>query len=102
MKNLKYLLTIVPVFLMTQSPAQEENCAFRLREAQQLYEAGRIEDIPGMLQPCIERGFTQEERLTAFKLIILCQIYNDNRTQNLVFDFSSYSDEKLSELISSI
>ena len=79
MKNLKYLLTIVPVFLMTQSPAQEENCAFRLREAQQLYEAGRIEDIPGMLQPCIERGFTQEERLTAFKLIILCQIYNDNQ-----------------------
>ena len=31
-----------------------------------------------LLQPCIERGFTPEERLSAYKLLILCQIYNDD------------------------
>jgi hypothetical protein len=79
MRNLKHIIPVLPFFLMIQSNAQQEDCAFKLREAQQLFDAGRIENVPGMLQPCIEKGFTQEERLSAFKLIILCQIYGDNQ-----------------------
>ena len=78
MKYLKYIILILPALVMLEAFAQEEDCAFKLVEAQQLYDAGRIENIPEMLQSCIERGFTQEERLSAFKLIILCQIYDDD------------------------
>lgn len=78
MRYLKYfILVIFSMLILPVIHAQQEDCAFKLREAQQLYDAGKIESVPGMLQPCIERGFTREERLSAFKLLILCQIYND-------------------------
>jgi len=79
MKVLKYIILAVPLLTGSLALAQEEDCAFKLREAQQLYDEGRIETVPGMLQPCIQRGFTQEERLQAFKLIILCEIYDDDQ-----------------------
>lgn len=78
MRYLKFITLILPALIVLESRAQEEDCAFKLREAQQLYDAGRIENVPEMLQSCIERGFTQEERLSAYKLIILCQIYDDD------------------------
>jgi hypothetical protein len=81
MKYLKYICLIFPAFMVLESFAQEEDCAVKLVEAQQLYDAGRIETVPELLQSCIERGFTQEERLSAYKLIILCQIYDDNLDQ---------------------
>ena len=79
MKVLKYLVFLVPLLAGSWVHAQEEDCAFKLREAQQLYDQGKIETVTALLQPCIQRGFTQEERLQAFKLIILCEIYNDDQ-----------------------
>jgi len=61
--------------------AQDEQCAFTLREAENLYDQGRIENIPEMLQSCIQRGFSSEDRLAAYKLIILCSLYNDEQSQ---------------------
>lgn len=78
MKYLKFFIFILAVPISLASLAQEEDCAVKLREAQQLYDAGRIENIPEMLQSCLDHGFTQEEKLSAYKLIILCQIYNDD------------------------
>lgn len=79
MKVLKYTLILIPFLAGSIVLAQEEeDCAFKLVEAQQLYDEGRIESVPELLQPCIQRGFTQEERLSAFKLIILCEIYDDD------------------------
>ena len=69
------VLGIIPVF------AQEEDCSFTLREANNLYSQGRIENIPAMLEDCIEQGFTSEDRLAAYKLIILCSLYDDEETQ---------------------
>ena len=85
MKFLKYIIFVVPLLAGTFSMAQQEDCAFKLREAQQLYNEGRIETVPGMLQPCIQRGFTQEERLQAFKLIIL-GIYPGRKVTGLQAD----------------
>ena len=64
--------------------AQEEEtsegaCAFTLREAQSLYDQGLIETIPDMLQGCIKDGFTKEERLNAYKLIILSYLFDDDQ-----------------------
>ena len=78
MKVLKYFILVVSLMVGLMVQAQEEDCAFKLREAQQLYDNGKIETVPELLQPCIQRGFTQEERLQAFKLIIMCEIYDDD------------------------
>ena len=69
------VLGIIPVF------GQEEDCSFTLREANNLYAQGRIENIPAMLEDCIEQGFTSEDRLAAYKLIILCSLYDDEEIQ---------------------
>ncbi len=78
MRQGKYIAILLPLLFTLELLAQEEDCAVKLREAQQLYDAGRIENVPEMLQSCIERGFTQEERLSAYKLLIFCQIYDDD------------------------
>jgi hypothetical protein len=78
MKYLKFIILILMAGFYQSSKAQEEDCAFKLREAQQLYDAGRIETVPDLLNSCIERGFNREERLSAYKLLILCQIYDDD------------------------
>ena len=80
MKKLSIILAfltlgIIPVL------AQGEECAFTLREAENLYSQGRIENIPTMLEACIQSGFSSEDRLAAFKLIILCSLYNDEQEQ---------------------
>ena len=78
MRYIKYSIPVFMLLITITAAAQQEDCAVSLREAEQLYDAGRIENIPQMLQSCIDRGFTQEEKLSAYKLIILCHIYNDD------------------------
>jgi hypothetical protein len=72
-------LLILFVIQLHPVRAQDEECAFTLREAEQLYNQGLIENIPQMLQSCIEKGFSKEDRLSAYKLIILCSLYNDDQ-----------------------
>ena len=80
MRKLSIILTflilgIIPVF------AQGEECAITLQQAENLYSQGRIENVPAMLAECIQSGFSSEDRLAAFKLIILCSLYNDEQDQ---------------------
>lgn len=58
---------------------QQEECSFVLREAQNLYSQGLIEEIPGMLQNCLRSGFTKEERQQAYKLIIFSYLFDNNK-----------------------
>jgi hypothetical protein len=58
--------------------AQEE-CAFVLERAEKLYEQGIIEEIPDLLSGCIQKGFNKEERLEAYKLVILSYLFDDNQ-----------------------
>ncbi len=66
--------------LPTQVMGQEQSCSFTLKEAQRLYQQGLIKDIPAMLNGCLEKGFTRQQRQDAFKLIIECLLYNDNQS----------------------
>ncbi len=58
---------------------QQEECSFVLREAQNLYNQGLIEEIPGMLQNCLRGGFTKEERQQAYKLIIFSCLFDNDK-----------------------
>jgi hypothetical protein len=67
-------LLVSPIF----SYAQESSCAVKLREAQELYSAGQIEVVPGLLHSCLVNGFTPEEKVQAYKLLINSYIFDDN------------------------
>jgi hypothetical protein len=38
-----------------------------------------IDEIPGMLSPCIESGFTRTQKIEAYKLIILANLFDDDQ-----------------------
>jgi len=60
------------------SIAQEDNCAFKLEEAEALYETGILDSIPAMLRSCINNdSFDDEELSRAYKLLILTYLFED-------------------------
>lgn len=77
---LLFLVPLLALFMCVplRVCGQEKSCAYTLKEAQRLYQQGLIKDIPVMLQACLEKGFTRRERQDAYKLIILCYLYDDN------------------------
>src|SRR5664279_3988073 len=78
-----YKVPVLIIFLLFcfygQASAQGQSCSYTLKEAERLYQQGLIKDIPSMLQGCLEKGFTRQQRQEAFKLIIECLLYNDNQ-----------------------
>jgi hypothetical protein len=76
------LLTFFSLFMAFQvSFAQEEECAFTLEKAEKLFEEGIIKEIPALLSPCLEKGFSKEEKLQAYKLIVLAYLFDDNKME---------------------
>ena len=53
--------------------AQSNSCEEQLNAATAEFEAGRFYGIPSMLKPCIDKGFTREQRQRAF--LLLTQAY---------------------------
>ena len=73
------ILSIILSNVITYSVySQSEECVIKLQEAEQLYALGQVENIPQMLEDCIVEGFNKEERLQAYKLIILTFLTDDN------------------------
>ena len=75
-----FLLFSILVFISIKINAQE-NCSLNLMKAQKLYEDGVIEQIPQILQPCIDQGFSNEDRIQAMKLIILSYLFDNNEKE---------------------
>jgi hypothetical protein len=56
---------------------QGTNCADQLKKARRSYNEGIIEKVESILRPCLENGFSDDEKLEAYKLIILANIYDE-------------------------
>ncbi len=54
-----------------------QDCAVNLRNAEELFDAGRVEEVPALLESCLESGFTAAEELAAYKLIIRSYLFDD-------------------------
>ena len=74
-------LILILVFFGSFDLNAQENCSLNLMKAQKLYEDGVIEQIPQILQPCINEGFTNDERVQAMKLIILSYLFDNNEKE---------------------
>lgn len=53
----------------------QSTCAQTLRLAQSIYEQGRLHELPNLLEHCLRDGFTDEEKVSAYKLLTLAHIY---------------------------
>lgn len=55
--------------------AQSTSCAQTLRLARSTYEQGRLHELPDLLKACLNNGFTQQEKVEAYKFLALSYIY---------------------------
>jgi hypothetical protein len=62
---------------------EEGECSVVLKEAQKMYDDGKIETIPQFLQNCLTKadGFTKEERVQAYRLMVLSYLFQDNKVE---------------------
>jgi hypothetical protein len=53
----------------------QSSCTQTLRTARSTYDQGRLHDLPSLLEGCIKNGFTDDEKVEAYKLLTLAYIY---------------------------
>ncbi|NJN41704.1 MAG: PorT family protein [Flammeovirgaceae bacterium] len=72
------VIFLIGLFSVGVVAAQEQasRCAQTLRLAQSTYESGRLQEVPGILQGCIDGvEFSVVERTNALRLVVLSYIY---------------------------
>lgn len=67
------LILFLSLLLSSPALAQDKDCEQILSQADDEFNAGRFYGIPSLLKPCLERGFTNEQKVRAY--LILTQAY---------------------------
>ena len=65
--------------LLSSSVFSQQDCGAKIQEAQRYYDQGMIEEIPSMLAPCMQDGFTRNQKTEAYKLIIMSYLFDENQ-----------------------
>jgi len=65
------------LFPVTVTAQETTTCAGNLKTAQALFASGQVEQVPDKLQDCMKSGFTREEELDAYKLLIQSYLFED-------------------------
>ena len=74
----RILSALIFLSLPLQAISQEStSCAENLQSAQSLFDRGQVEKVVGMLRDCMKSGFTREEQLSAYKLVIQSYLLGD-------------------------
>ena len=78
------ILVFLLIFTQVKFLYAQEDCALSLIKAQKLFDEGVIEEVPGTLAPCLNSGFSKEEKVSAYKLLVLTFLFEDrlNDAQN--------------------
>jgi hypothetical protein len=71
----RLLFFLVAVCCHQFSANAQSTCAQTLRLAQSVYEQGRLQELPNLLEGCLNNGFTDQEKVNAYKLLTLTYIY---------------------------
>lgn len=76
---IKYIIITLIFTLCHAYVIGQEDCIKSFQRAKRLYDQGIIDEIPEILGPCIESGFTRAQKIEAYKLIILAYLFDDNQ-----------------------
>ncbi len=72
-----YVIGLLLTFPFTGYSQDAGSCAEKLKNAQALFARGQVEQVPSMLSECMKSGFTREEYLDAYKLLIQSYLFED-------------------------
>lgn len=76
----KYYIIVFSLFFIINTNCKNliaQDCTETLQQARNKYTDGEIATIPDLLDACIKNGFTKEEKVQAYKLIIQVYIFED-------------------------
>jgi opacity protein-like surface antigen len=101
MKQEYIILKCILVFIITGTiynpvfSQDQGNCAEKLKTAQTLFERGQVDQVPALLNDCLKSGFSREESLTAYKLLIQSFLFEDNeqKADSTMMEFLSRNPE---------
>jgi hypothetical protein len=68
------LLCLLPLIADSQDIG---SCAEKLKSAQSLFDRGKVEEVPSMLDQCMKSGFSREESLLAYRLLIQAYLFEE-------------------------
>jgi hypothetical protein len=72
----KFIVVLISFLLLISFSGYSQNsCSEQLANAEKLYESGQIDKVAAMLEPCLEKGFTKDEKARAYHLLALCNLY---------------------------
>jgi len=82
MKRQKRTIWYIPLLIFmlvgyARVSFSQDNCSQVLVDAENLYEDGKIEEIPEFVHPCMKSGFTKEEKVQAYKLLSMVYAFLD-------------------------
>ncbi len=103
MKNpLLIIFLLINLFYLSEFSvkSQVNKCSLNLIEAKEKFNAGQIQEVPDLLQDCINKGFKPEDRIEAFKLLINAYIFDDypELAEKYMMTFlNEYPEYKISE-----
>jgi len=85
----KLTFSILLILLTFQNIKAQDECITTLEKAELLFEQGIIEEIPALLNDCLNEGFAPEEKIRAQKLIILSYLFDNNvpQAENVMLRF---------------
>jgi hypothetical protein len=79
MSELKKIILFISVFFYSIAAFAQSNCSNKLKQARDLFESGQIEQIPGLLDSCFNKGFGKDEENQAYRLLIQTYLFDYNR-----------------------
>jgi hypothetical protein len=79
MPGLKVLISILFIFVsvFSTSVLGQNICSQNLKKAQKEYDEGRLSEVPVTLEECLKEGFTKDQKLQAYRLLILTYLFTD-------------------------
>jgi predicted RNase H-like HicB family nuclease len=78
----KFLVLCIFLIICLKATSQETgSCAENLKNAQMLFAKGQVEQVPNLCKGCLSSGFTREEALDAYKLLIQTYLLEDRLEQ---------------------
>jgi hypothetical protein len=72
-----FLIVLLCFLPLTGKTQDVGSCAEKLKSAQSLFDKGQVELVPSMLDACMKSGFSREESLLAYKLLIQAYLFEE-------------------------
>ncbi len=73
---MRFLIFFITFLILSTWSFSQNNCVENLKKAEDAFDAGRIEEIPALLNSCIRSDFDKEQKALAYRLLTITYLYD--------------------------